>query len=150
AGTRRIAVAGGSELVSRSLRASRFDAVMSTAGTSNLEFDCEFLRWMLSDGAGAVGLEQRPRADGLSLRIDWMDLVSRSGEAAPCMHAGMAEPTQVAAGSTWLDYPRIAEAEGRGLLLMRQNIRMLDRMVEQAVEHWLRLVRAGVAVPSDI
>ena len=49
-----MAVAAGSELVSRSLRADR----LATNGKP--AFDAEFLRWMLSDGAGAVTIEPAP------------------------------------------------------------------------------------------
>jgi 3-oxoacyl-[acyl-carrier-protein] synthase-3 len=34
-----------------------------------LAFEKDFLRWMLSDGAGAMLLQPQPRARGLSLRI---------------------------------------------------------------------------------
>ena len=59
AGEHRLAVAVGSELVSRSLAAGPADAP-----------DTGFLRWTLSDGAGAVVVEPRPRPEGLSLRVD--------------------------------------------------------------------------------
>ena len=36
-----------------------------------IPFDAQFLRWMLSDGGGAVVVEDRPRPEGISLRIDW-------------------------------------------------------------------------------
>src|SRR5215472_324462 len=87
-----VAVAVGSELVSRSLGAS----VADTPDTS-------FLRWTLSDGAGAVVLEPRPRPDGLSLRVDWVHLVSHAHSHPVCMSAGLAEDLQPRAGATWLD-----------------------------------------------
>ena len=62
-----VAVAAGSELVSRSL-------LTRPAGTP----DTGFLRWTLSDGAGAVVVEPRPRPDGLSLRVDWMHFCKRT------------------------------------------------------------------------
>jgi hypothetical protein len=43
---------------------------------------------MLSDGAGAVWLAREPRGDGISLRIDWLDLISFAGELETCMYAG--------------------------------------------------------------
>lgn len=66
-----VAVAVGSELMSRALRQSRYAA----AGARS-RFDAEFLRWTLSDGARGVVLEPAPRRDGLSLRLDWTHLVS--------------------------------------------------------------------------
>ena len=51
-------------------------------------FEKDFLRWMLSDGAGAVYLSDRPNSDGLSLKIHWIDLLSYANEMPPCMYAG--------------------------------------------------------------
>jgi 3-oxoacyl-[acyl-carrier-protein] synthase-3 len=53
-----------------------------------LAFENEFLRWMLSDGAGAWVLQDKPREGGLSLRVDWLDVVSYANEAASCMYFG--------------------------------------------------------------
>jgi 3-oxoacyl-[acyl-carrier-protein] synthase-3 len=94
-GEHRVAVAVGSELVSRSLaRGPAQDP--DTPDTS-------FLRWTLSDGAGAVVVKSEPRPDGLSLRVDWMHLVSRAHEHPVCMSAGLGEEREPAAGATWLD-----------------------------------------------
>ena len=53
-----------------------------------IAFEKDFLRWMLSDGAGAVLLERNPNPQGLSLRIDWIDIFSFAGEIPTCMYAG--------------------------------------------------------------
>ena len=45
-----------------------------------------FLRFMLSDGAGAFLLEQQPREDGLSLKVDWTYSRSFANQAPLCMH----------------------------------------------------------------
>lgn len=44
-----------------------------------------FLRFMLSDGAGACLLESQPRREGLSLRVDWTHSLSFAHEAPLCM-----------------------------------------------------------------
>ncbi len=51
-------------------------------------FEKDFLRWMLSDGAGAVHLTNRPNEQGLSFKIHWIDLVSYANEMPACMYAG--------------------------------------------------------------
>src|SRR5216684_6360293 len=89
-----VAVAVGSELVSRSLLTSAADAP-----------DTSFLRWTLSDGAGAVVVEPEPRPDGLSLRVDWMHLVSHAHDHPVCMSAGLAAGRAPGTGATWLDRP---------------------------------------------
>ena len=86
AGDKRNAVACGSELPSRLFKASRYEAYVPADAT--LPFDAEFLRWMLSDGAGAALLQPAPAARGLSLRVDWIDIRSYAHEHATCMYAG--------------------------------------------------------------
>ncbi|MFT5725433.1 MAG: 3-oxoacyl-[acyl-carrier-protein] synthase-3, partial [Bacteroidia bacterium] len=54
------AVCVGSELSSRLFKASRFEA----QGVDSLPFDAEFLRWMLSDGAGAFVLQNKKNDNG--------------------------------------------------------------------------------------
>jgi 3-oxoacyl-[acyl-carrier-protein] synthase-3 len=139
AGEHRVAVACGSELVSRSLKASRFDG-------SRPGFDAEFLRWMLSDGAGAVVIEHEPRPDGLSLRIEWTHLVSHAHAHPTCMSAGASGtsgPGEAVAGSTWLDQPTVAAAEAAGMLQLRQDTSVLGDMVAFGVDEYARLVKDG-------
>lgn len=111
-GTRERAIAGASELASRLLRAERFGARI--ASRSRADFDAEFLRWMLSDGAGVAVLERAPAPSGLSLRIDWIDLVSRSGEMPVCMYMGVKDPQRIEPGTTWADYKTPSDAERDG------------------------------------
>ena len=52
-----------------------------------LAFEKEFLRWMLSDGAGAVLLENKPAGE-LPLRVEWIDIRSYANIMETCMYAG--------------------------------------------------------------
>ena len=140
----RVAVAVGSELVSRTLRADRFSQ-KDGAG-----FDAEFLRWMLSDGAGAVVIEPGPRTDGLSLRIDWSHLVSHAHRFPVCMYAGAASNETIEPGATWQDQPTPAEAHASGMLNLRQDTSILNNIVALGVEEYVGLVREGRIVPSLI
>jgi 3-oxoacyl-[acyl-carrier-protein] synthase-3 len=79
-GCSRNAVVSGSELASMVLRAQNYP-------DAELTFDEDFLRWMLSDGAGALLLEPAPRR-GLNLRIEWLDLFSYANELPTCMSMG--------------------------------------------------------------
>ncbi len=139
-----VGVAVGSELVSRTLRADRF----SQEGGPG--FDAEFLRWMLSDGAGAVVIEPEPRPDGLSLRIDWSHLVSHAHRFPVCMYAGSSSPEGIEPGATWQDRPTPAEAHDEGLLNLRQDTSSLNNIVALGVEEYVRLVRDGRIQPSEI
>jgi 3-oxoacyl-[acyl-carrier-protein] synthase-3 len=88
------AVATGSELASPSLRASHFDPQIKPADDDTgdpalVPFSNEFLRWMLSDGAGALLIESEPRSNTPSLRIDWVDITSFAHESDVCMYFGL-------------------------------------------------------------
>lgn len=141
-GRHRMAVAVGSELVSRTLRADR---LANGAG-----FDAGFLRWMLSDGAGAVVIEDCPRPDGLSLRIDWSHLVSHADRFPVCMYAGTSDPGSVEAGATWQDQPTPADADAAGMLNLRQDTGILNNIVALGVEEYIGLVRAGRIEPDQV
>jgi 3-oxoacyl-[acyl-carrier-protein] synthase-3 len=141
-GRHRVGMSVGSELVSRSLRADRF--------ATDPGFDATFLRYMLSDGAGAVVVEPGPRPDGISLRIDWSHLVSHAHRFPVCMYAGVAAPDRVVAGSTWQDQPTPAGAHAEGMLNLRQDTGILNSIVALGVEEYVgRSGRAGSPPPRS-
>ena len=137
-GLRRNAIAAGSELSSVMMRAHNFtaetDAQIADLETRlELAFEKDFLRWMLSDGAGAVLLEPEPRAGQTSLRIDWIDLVSYAGEIETCMYAG---GVKQADGSIkgWSTMPS-AERERNSVMAVKQDVKLLnDNIVRYSVE----------------
>ena len=125
-----------SELTSRLFKASRYEA----AGVDKkLDFNAEFLRFMLSDGAGALLLETRPR--GTCFRIDWIRGFSHADSFPVCMSVGF--PQDKKEVRTWQDYPTYAEAEADGALLIRQDVRLLENIVKLGVDGFLRLVDEG-------
>ena len=78
-----------SELASRLLKSTRYEAA---GGHATLDFNAEFLRWMLSDGAGAWLLEGRPR--GRCLRVDWIRTFSHADAFPVCMGIGFTDRHQ--------------------------------------------------------
>jgi len=127
------AIVTGSELSSPSLRASHFDSQIAadTAEPDDrplVPFSNEFLRWMLSDGAGALLVEGRPREDALSLRIDWIDLTSFANESEVCMYFGLRKNDD----GTIEGYRTVDDDERffrDGFLSLGQDVRVLnDRM----------------------
>lgn len=90
-----------------------------------LAFEAEFLRWMLSDGAGAVLLGPRPRKDGVSLRIDWLEMVSHAGDMPVCMYAG-ARLDENGGMRGWREFSSLWEAVEQGAFLVRQDARLLN------------------------
>ena len=147
-GEHRLGIAVASELVSRSLTARRLQGIADHQG--RIPFDAQFLRWMLADGGGAVVVEDRPRPEGVSLRIDWSYQRSHSHRYPLCMYAGVASPMGVTAGSTWQDQETPAAADAGGMLNLRQDISVLNNIVALGVEEYVTLVRAGKIDPDRI
>jgi 3-oxoacyl-[acyl-carrier-protein] synthase-3 len=126
-----------SELASRLLKRTRYEAA---GGSKAVDFDAEFLRFMLSDGAGAWLLESEPR--GRCLRFDWIRSYSHADSLPLCMSIGRgADPADT---RSWQDYATYAEAEAAGALLIRQDVRLLDRVVKLGVDGALRLIEEGL------
>ena len=148
-GEHEAAIVVSSELSSRLLKKQRFEAATeSTFASKRVDFNTEFLRWMLSDGAGALLLQNNPCPKGFSLRIDWIYCFSHAHALPTCMSIGSAGiPND---NRTWQDYDTYAEAEKAGALLLRQDVRLLDNMIRMGVEGYLRLVQEGKSTPSKI
>jgi 3-oxoacyl-[acyl-carrier-protein] synthase-3 len=151
-GQRRNAVACGSEMVSRTFKATKFEekGTLEDGAAGFRTFDADFLRWMLSDGAGAVVLENTPRPEGLSLRVEWIELVSHAHERPVCMYSGIVDKDRPQAGNTWLDYPTIGDAYRTGMMKLRQDTRLLPEVVKLGVEEYLRLVRNARVQTEEI
>lgn len=126
----------GSELASRWLHQRRFDGVAE-------HLDAHFLRWMLSDGAGAAVVEFQPRPDRPSLRVDWVRQVSLAHEHEVCMRAGL-DGGSAAAGRTWQDFEDVAAAERAGLMQIRQETKVLDDLAAAGLAQFEKLVDLGL------
>jgi 3-oxoacyl-[acyl-carrier-protein] synthase III len=141
------AIACASEFPSRLFKSTRFEA-QGAVRDRGLSFDTEFLRWMLSDGAGAAVLEDSPRSE-LCLLIAWIDLLSFAGQFEPCMYVGPAKNGGGALHS-WLDYPSYDLAADAGAINLRQDIRMLDEVVRHAIEGLLRVAKKNDLDPHNV
>ena len=136
------AVASGSERSSAQMRAWQFEGEMD-ARTAALEkrpalaFEKDFLRWMLSDGAGAFWIAPAPRAGGLSLRIDFIDIFSYAHDYPPCMYAG-AEKAEDGSLSGWRDAGSHAALAKRSLLALKQDVRLLDTGIAETSKRAFR------------
>lgn len=133
AGCSRNAVATGSELASSFLRSAFFatncDREADLEKTPTKAFDADFLRWMLSDGAGAVFLADRPAQNKLSLRVDWFEHCSYAGELPTCMFSGgVKAPSGEVTG--WRQTEDIPEEEKSCLFDVRQDIKLLDTHIQ--------------------
>lgn len=86
------AVCSGSEIMSQWMLAKNFqteiDRRKELEKNPYIAFEKDFLRWMLSDGAAAVLVQDKPNKNGLSLKIEWIDTLSYANEYETCMYAG--------------------------------------------------------------
>jgi 3-oxoacyl-[acyl-carrier-protein] synthase III len=80
------AVCVGSERISRWMKYNSFEETQVDEN-SNFSFNKEFLRWMLSDGAGAALIQDNPTGK-INLRIEWIDVCSYADRMETCMYAG--------------------------------------------------------------
>ncbi|WP_019503079.1 beta-ketoacyl-ACP synthase III [Pseudanabaena sp. PCC 6802] len=146
-GQKRNAIAVAAEMPSRLFKHSRFEAAENVRAGKSLPFDTEFLRWMLSDGAGAMLIQDRPNPNGISLKVEWIELISHANAYPVCMYAGFDDES---AKRSWMEYSDYVEAAKSGALDLRQNIRLLDDVLKLGVEGWLRLIDQGRVDPSTI
>ncbi|AKQ64789.1 Long-chain-fatty-acid--CoA ligase [Myxococcus hansupus] len=142
------AVVCASELVSRLLKASHYEEV--AGGANALPFEAEFLRWMLSDGAGAAVLQPTPHPTRPSLKVEWMDIRSHANRHELGMYVGANRAPEGGFGDTWLDAPSVTEATAAGVFNIKQDIRRLESLVSLGVDGFFALVDQGRIRPADI
>jgi 3-oxoacyl-[acyl-carrier-protein] synthase-3 len=124
------AVCTGSEILSHWMLAKYFEK--ETENESKLKenpllsFEKEFLRWMLSDGAGAVLLENKP-VGKTPLKIEWIDIRSYANEKETCMYAG-ADKGENGDLSGWCRFEP-EEWLTRSIFSLKQDTRMLGNFI---------------------
>ena len=141
------AVACAGELASRMFKAKRFEGQTDVRQSGRLSPETDFLRWMLSDGAGAFLLENRPVRDGISLRVDWIDIRSHAHLFDVCMYAGI---NKAAAAGSWLNYDSFSEADRDSAINLKQDLRLVKEIVPLGVQHFFQLVEDGRIDPGGI
>lgn len=93
AGESTSAVTAGSELISPMMMAHLFEGGEDNTKLEELQknptigFEKDFLRWMLSDGAGAALLRNKPNTEGISLKIEWIEGRSFAHRFETCMYS---------------------------------------------------------------
>jgi 3-oxoacyl-[acyl-carrier-protein] synthase-3 len=96
------AVVCASEFTSRLFKSSHFN------DSKKISFDTEFLRWMLSDGAGAAVIENKPNGNPISLKINWITLKSYANIYETCMYLGL--KGNGPNSKNLFDYPNLSQA----------------------------------------
>lgn len=146
------AVSSASELVSPVLLSKNFEQEFEqlTLIENNpiIAFEKDFLRWMLSDGAGAFLIEKEPRGQ-LSLRIEWIESISYANELDVCMYAGAVIDNNKNFRS-WKDADPCTWAT-ESYFSIKQDIRLLgNNVISKGVEFLLSLLIKHNFVFSDV
>lgn len=126
------AVVAGSEGIAKWLYHDKFEYELATAQKIEerpvLAFEKEFLRWMLSDGAGAFLLEDQPNPKSqLNFKIEWIDGQSFANDIETCMYAG-AEKNENGDIIPWSNYSSNEWAE-KSIFAIKQDIKLLDEHI---------------------
>ena len=152
AGTAKNAVCTGSERVSTWMMANKFEAEIANLEALEeqpiLAFKKDFLRWMLSDGAGAMLLENEPKG-ALSLEMLWMENYSYAHELETCMYAG---GDKQADGSVkgWSEYS-VSEWQTESVFSLKQDVKILDEFIlKKGVESMGDAMKKHQLHPEDI
>lgn len=121
------AVSSGAERLSPSLRAEAFELEVQKMGELEenpyLAFEKDFLRWMLSDGAGAFLLENKKNENDISLRVEWIEGFSFANETEACMYMG-SEKMEDGTLKSYLDYTP-QEIMDQSILSIKQDVKLL-------------------------
>ena len=126
------AVATGSELSSAMMSVRNLQAESASdepEPKSQPALDRDFLRWMLSDGAGALLMQSERREGRVNLRIDWIDMFSYAGQMETCMYAGAVKDADGKV-TGWARYTP-AERARRTLMAVRQDVKLLNEYIGQ-------------------
>ncbi len=143
-------VCAGSERVSAVLKSELFEEEVKTLEALDenpyIAFEKDFLRWMLSDGAGAFLLENKKNDNGISLKVEWVELFSFANQMEPCMYMG-AEKNDDGSLNSYLHYTT-KEIGDKSVLSLKQDVKILKDNIVQLGFNGLKdiLDRRGVAV----
>ena len=126
------AVCTGSEKVSTWMLSSKYehevDNLKKLEEQPVIAFRKDFLRWMLSDGAGAMLLENKPAGE-IALKIEWMESFSYAHELEACMYAG-GDKAEDGTIKSWSEY-RPEEWITESIFSIKQDVKLLDEHILQ-------------------
>ena len=138
-GEKQNAICSCSELASAGLLSKNYDleyekcADLGTKPYMALEKD--FLRFMLSDGASAVLLQNNP-GDKQALKIEWIEMTSFANELPTCMFMG-AEKTKDGELKSWKAF-NSQDFVNRSIFTVKQDIKLLE---QKAIPYWAKHIK---------
>ncbi len=147
------AVSTGSEVASMIMRAENFKAesdqkIKELEKRNIIAFEKDFLRWMLSDGAGAVVIQNKPSSKGISLKIEWMEILSFAGEIDACMYGG-SEKLEDGSLRGWAQMSQQEWLE-KSVFSLKQDVELLNNsIVSLTVEKALQIIMKRRQITAD-
>lgn len=136
-GNTKNAICGASELLSPLMLAKNFEYEYSELqqiyANPLIAFEKEFLRWMLSDGAGCALLSTAP-CGKISLKIEWIESISFANELEACMYQG-AEKDQ---NGNLISWKMMSEQDWltKSIFTIKQDVRLLGQyVIKKSAEH---------------
>ena len=125
------AVSTGSERFSTSLRSKNFadeaKKLKELETNPYISFEKDFLRWMLSDGAAAFLLSDKPNENGISLRVEWIDGFSFAHEKEACMYMA-SDKNEDGTLKSYMEYSP-AELLEKSILSIKQDVKLLSENI---------------------
>ena len=147
------AVTTGSEKLSTWMSAQTFEEeaqkLKQLEENPIIGFEKEFLRWMLSDGAAAALLSSKPNTDGISLKIEWIEICSFANEVEACMYVGSEKDAE---GNLhgWTEFSPKEWLE-KSIFAMKQDARLLDKNIAQlGTKKYVELFKKHNVDPKSI
>ncbi len=92
------------------------------------------VRWMLSDGAVASLLQDKPNDSAQSLKIEWIDVKSFANELETCMYAGCIKEKD---GSVkgWRELS-VEDQNNASVFTLKQDAKLLQKhVIQKGIEH---------------
>jgi 3-oxoacyl-[acyl-carrier-protein] synthase-3 len=124
------AVVSASEKLSPFMKAEFFEKETERLAELNenpiIAFEKDFLRWMLSDGACALLLQDKPSSN-VSLKIEWIDIKSYANQLETCMYVG-AEKKEDGTTVGWKDFSP-TEWLQKSVFSFKQDTKLLGREI---------------------
>jgi len=147
------AVSTGSEKLSSWMSAQTFEEetkkLKEVEQQPVLAFEKDFLRWMLSDGAAATLLSNKPNTNSISLKIEWIEICSFANEVDACMYMGCEKDAE---GNIhgWSEYTQKEWLE-KSIFSLKQDARMLDKYIAQlGTKKYVELFKKHNVDPKSI
>jgi len=125
------AIATGSERFSTSLVSGVFEdeaqKLSSLEENPYISFEKEFLRWMLSDGAAAFMMADKPNPNGLSLKVEWLEGYSYANELEACMYSA-SDKLPDGSLKSYMEYTP-QELVSQSILSIKQDVKLLSKNI---------------------